>query len=95
MSGDAVVPESFWLVNCGATQFTLANDPSGDISSALQQGRPLVTLDDAWGGETTLVVSKIEAWWQETADARASAIRFRKALRDEEKAITGFDGDDE
>lgn len=93
MSDNAVTPESFWLVNCGATQFTIADDPTGDISSALQQGRALVTLDDPWHGETTLVVAKIEAWWKETPDARAAAFRFRKALRDEERVVTGYEDD--
>lgn len=92
---DANVPETFWLVNCGATQFTIAQDPTPDIRQARDQGAPFVTLDDVYGGETTLVVDKIEAWWLETPEVRAKAYRFRKFLRDEEKAETGFDGDDD
>lgn len=86
--------ETFWLINCGEIQFTLADDPSHDIASARQNGEETITVEDIYGGETTLVVAHVSAWWKETPEGRAAAYRQRKFLRDEEKGVTGFDGGD-
>lgn len=87
------LPDSYWLVLCDGEATAVLSDPTGDIESALRDGRWTLTLDSLYGGEFNFVVSKIAGWWRETPEIRRSSYTHNKRLRDEERETTGWEGD--